>query len=1095
MFVSKILPELREDERCDSVRPMISRLGRFVVCASPVVVSLTGAAATMLWSSSALAQSSASALIGSITDRATGKPVGGVQVVATSNSLQGEQTVESDSSGSYRLPNLPAGSYTLQFFKGGYKPFTSQRAIVVRSGQTIRFNVPLQPEGVEEIEIVLEAPTVDVSKSSTGSSIDQETIRKVPVVSAASAPTKSFESIAVMTPGAQSDQYGTSIAGSTSPENGYKVDGISVGNPAYGTNGSGISLEFLSEVQVISGGYMPEYGRSTGGTILATTRSGSNRFHGAVWSSVSPGMMEGRRSRVARDAGSVITETKLDYVADVGAVVDGPIIKDKLWFGTGLQLSRQRYDFRRAIWARTLDENQAIVRDPQTKMAIRTEVPGTASQHVGQASQLQGFAKLTYAVNQDHRISVSAFYAPYLDGDKKHLDLKSGTMNRDLNGSIHARSQSLSGSATDVAVNWLGSADNKRWTFDTSLAMHRQVDDTLPRDRSRIGQSSLLMDAPHIEWGFAQDLEIAQFEEAARGQPLCQSPEGGPVLCEARNYATGGMGGVGGRVHERNMYRYQLRHSTGRSFIWAGHHNAKAGIDIEMTSYLHKKAYTGRTSMRDLRGQGAGFDDYRQFSVVVSPDDIRLTPSLTNYTTMQVYGAYLQDSWSVFDKVTLNLGVRYDGLFMQGSDRDRFVALPLQVAPRMGVIWDPTQEGRSKIFAQYARYYQGMSLDMADRMGSIDAAGRTTHSAQACAGLQNDPTNTQACFESRDGSGFHSDGTANRQSATIAHAKTPVDPNLKPQSSDEISLGAEYNVFESARIGVYYQKRWQNRIIEDVSRDDGATYFIANPCEGFARDFPCAVRKFDALSFVFSKTYARHWLAQVSYQWSKSRGNIAGLFRPENGQLDPNITSEFDLLSLLPNREGDLPSDRRHEIKAFVGGDYSIGARGILEGGLALSARSGAPTNYLGSHLAYGLGQSFLLKRGTGERMPWTSEINLNLGGGYGLGASGRIKASVEIFNVFNAQGETARDQNYGLDSRLMPLPDETDPQKLEAQLDMESVKLANELNAASNVTDPQDPKFISAQEARSRIKNPNFGNPIAYQPPRSFRFTLRYEF
>src|SRR5690606_34917405 len=55
--------------------------------------------------------------------------------------------------------------------------------------------------------------------------------------------------------------------------------------------------------------------------------------------------------------------------------------------------------------------------------------------------------------------------------------------------------------------------------------------------------------------------------------------------------------------------------------------------------------------------------------------------------------------------------------------------------------------------------------------------------------------------------------------------KTPIDPNLKPQSSDEIVVGGDYEIFPNGRLGVSYTHRWLNRVIEDMSRDEATTYF------------------------------------------------------------------------------------------------------------------------------------------------------------------------------------------------------------------------------------------------------------------------------
>src|SRR6185436_12676276 len=150
----------------------------------------------------------------------------------------------------------------------------------LRSDTTIRVNAELLPEGLkgEEVTVVARPPTVDVGSSSTGMNIGQDFTHRIPVSrpGAKGSGNRSFESVAEVIPGAADDRYGTSISGTTSPENSYVIDGISVNNTALGTIGTPLSIEFIHEHNVISAGYMPEYGRAMGGILSVVTKSGSN---------------------------------------------------------------------------------------------------------------------------------------------------------------------------------------------------------------------------------------------------------------------------------------------------------------------------------------------------------------------------------------------------------------------------------------------------------------------------------------------------------------------------------------------------------------------------------------------------------------------------------------------------------------------------------------------------------------------------------------------------------------------------------------------------------------------------------------------------
>src|SRR5262249_28943682 len=88
---------------------------------------------------------------------------------------------------------------------------------------------------------------------------------------------RSFDSLAAVAPTANNDTYGVSISGSQSPENSYLIDGLSLNATAEGVNGSPLTLEFTDEVNVITAGYMPEYGRTLGGAVTRMPASSSGR--------------------------------------------------------------------------------------------------------------------------------------------------------------------------------------------------------------------------------------------------------------------------------------------------------------------------------------------------------------------------------------------------------------------------------------------------------------------------------------------------------------------------------------------------------------------------------------------------------------------------------------------------------------------------------------------------------------------------------------------------------------------------------------------------------------------------------------------------
>src|SRR5439155_4111399 len=115
-----------------------------------------------------------------------------------------------------------------------------------------------------------------------------------------------------------------------------------------------------------------------------------------------------------------------------------------------------------------------------------------------------------------------------------------------------------------------------------------------------------------------------------------------------------------------------------------------------------------------------------------SPDHPERLEPLHYHTTSFIVGGFVQDSWSVLDLVTLNVGLRYDAQMLYASNGALGLALPNEWSPRVGVIYDFTQAGHSKIFANYARYYENVPLDLADASLTGEPYIQVYHDLRGC---------------------------------------------------------------------------------------------------------------------------------------------------------------------------------------------------------------------------------------------------------------------------------------------------------------------------------------------------------------------------
>jgi hypothetical protein len=210
-------------------------------------------------------------------------------------------------------------------------------------------------------------------------------------------------------------------------------------------------------------------------------------------------------------------------------------------------------------------------------------------------------------------------------------------------------------------------------------------------------------------------------------------------------------------------------------------------------------------------------------------------------------------------------------------------------------------------------------------------------------------------------------------------------------------------------------------VIEDISFDGGVTYILTNPeaykgideVTGEPMTFPKPERIYKALEFSLKKKLSNNYQFYISYLISKNEGNHGGLFRQDNQQLDPNITSAWDLPSLLFDPEtgeqvayGLLNNDRTHQLKFY--GSYHVPSgflRGLVVGAYG-AVMSGIPISKMGEHISYGPMERFVTPRGSEGRTDavWWLDLHLE----YPINVSNvKISAIVDAFNVFNLFGKT----------------------------------------------------------------------------------------
>src|SRR5690606_37959713 len=195
----------------------------------------------------------------------------GDQVVVNNPATGLTRTATVNADGSYRLGQLPVGTYNLRLTRDG-QPVGQPVEVTVSLGGTTTVNLGSQG-GIADMAAVQVVGTrvvnrVDVHSTESATNITREEWARLPVE-------QSLSSVALLAPGV--------VTGSSSvAENSIFINGLNVTDFYRRQSYSTAPFAFFQEYQVKTGGYSVEFGRATGGVINAVTRSGSNEFEGGV---------------------------------------------------------------------------------------------------------------------------------------------------------------------------------------------------------------------------------------------------------------------------------------------------------------------------------------------------------------------------------------------------------------------------------------------------------------------------------------------------------------------------------------------------------------------------------------------------------------------------------------------------------------------------------------------------------------------------------------------------------------------------------------------------------------------------------------------
>ncbi|MBX9575168.1 MAG: TonB-dependent receptor [Caulobacteraceae bacterium] len=551
-----------------------------------------------------------------------------------------------------------------------------------------------------------------------------------------------------------------------------------------------------------------------------------------------------------------------------------------------------------------------------------------------------------------------------------------------------------------------------------------------------------------------------------------------------------------------------------------GAHHFRFGIDQETLEAYQELDYSGQgynycrpggpiSTAVNCTGDRTGglWYRYQTYDGAGLPQRVRIRAYDNDGGWESIQNAYyLQDSWEVTDRLTLNLGIRNEGFENKNIAGVAFVDLPDQWAPRLGATYDVFGDGDAKLFGFYGRYFLPVAVNTNQRLAGAEffiqdvwTLNRTGGATDTNADGINDTTGEPILGTFVSGANF--------ASGEVRPISTQVDKEIDPMYVDEFILGYEARVFDDWTFSVKGTYRELGTAIDDVAIDaavldycsgadpDNLTYaecysvwygfhqyVLTNPGEDMVitlsgadlsratggrvttdreitltaaqLNYPVPERTYKALELSMEKAFDGVWAGRFSYVWSENKGNYEGALKSDNGQTDPGLSQDFDQPGLTDNSYGFLPNHREHTFKAFgnwqVTPAFNVGANLLIQSPRKFGCQGVHPTDFFAS--LYGAASWFCggvaTPRGESFESDWLTNVDMTFS--YDLAQVFTIPGEslvlrADVFNLFDADSE-------------------------------------QDFNEFGDRTGPADP-------------DPNYGRVTAYQQPRSVRFSLAYRF
>ena len=722
------------------------------------------AAAALALCTPAVAQTFRGTIIGAVTDP-SGAVVAGATVTAKSAATGLTRTTVTSSDGSYSIPELTIGLYNVTVTKSGYETAVAT-GVSVEIARERHVDFTLKPGSVSaRVEVKEEAiAPIETTTNTLGMQFESKDILDLPVNG------RDINKLYIMAPGVTGDPSGAggepgsygqfSANGNRDRSNNFLLDGTDMNDsyrnlPAINQGGvfaapaTILPIEALAEVRVLTN-FDAEYGRNSGAVVNIVTKSGTNDLHGSIFEYFRD------RGLNARNFFNTVGPKDAFRNNQFGGALGGPIIKNKTFFYAAYEGEREGLGLTSLNTVPSLADYQSAITNIQTNFnAAADPTQCTTTVYNCIANQPAGVINpviLNYYNLCNTKGSCSGGKSPWptanitptssgfnnVSSDKSHNDADSVIVKVDhsFNASNTLSARYFYGNSNQSFPLGTGGGNNMPNTntvspIDVNLVSVSLVSVVSPTkvNEARFGFNR------YRQGFFSQSQGSVGNPETSLGLNTCLGLVTGTTIasCGADALSTArsvdyGLPGIsvdsysslGSSNYSNPRNRVDRNYQFVDNFTWKlAKQDVKMGFEYRHTSV---------DSFEDLVFRGSiDFPDLTNFLLGNVDGGVIDYGTTQRYTHQGSTALYIQDSYRILPRVTLNAGIRWDyfGVIREGSDGisnyDPMVGLlsknqPYKpdwnnFGPRVSLAWDPWGDGKTVVRAGAAVFYDAFSFD------------------------------------------------------------------------------------------------------------------------------------------------------------------------------------------------------------------------------------------------------------------------------------------------------------------------------------------------------------------------------------------------